>query len=236
VFEKLLNLYRMIRVKVRIMTGTQPDVPLTHKVPLEFHGNDYCGWGLPVGFVNAKSVIADVGVGEDISFSTSLISRFGCTVHGFDPTPRAKAHVQSVNEPKFKLHEFGLSDRTHNAEFHLPSNEAHVSGSLISAEHLKGETLQVKLIDVAEMFRVLDTDRIDILKIDIEGSEYDVIGSEAFASHADRIGAVCLEFHHRWPEIGPQRTLDAVKTLNAHGFKCAWASKATNEEFTFVRA
>jgi FkbM family methyltransferase len=233
--ETLRNLYRMIRVKVHIMSGKQPDVPVTHKVPLEFHGNDYCGWGLPVGFINEKSVIADVGVGEDISFSTSLIAKFGCTVDGFDPTPRAKSHVATVNEPKFRFHAFGLSDRTHDAEFHLPSNEGHVSGSLLSAGHLKGETLNVKLIDVAEMFRVLDTDRIDLLKIDIEGSEYDVIGSEAFATHADRIGAVCLEFHHRWPEIGAQRTIDAVRTLAAHGFQCAWVSKATNEEFTFVR-
>lgn len=234
--SRLHATYRMARVRFRQLTGDEPKIPVSVKIPLEFHGNDYCGWAIPKNFLNASSLVVDVGVGEDISFTQSLIETYGCQAEGFDPTPRAAEFIDELRPFNFKLHRFGLSDRSGSAIFNLPTNEQYVSGSIIAAEHLEGQKIQVNLLDLADLFAAIGADTIDILKIDIEGSEYDVLKSAAFIENASRIRAICIEFHHRWKEFGASKTADAVRRLQQLGFECAWASPVTNEEFLFVQS
>lgn len=59
--------------------------------------------------------------------------------------------------------------------------------------------------------------RIDILKMDIEGSEYEVIG-DMIASGVE-VGQLAVEFHHRWPEVGERRTWKAIRELKREGFR-----------------
>jgi FkbM family methyltransferase len=231
----LLDFYRRARVVARQATGSEPVVPVTMAVDLEFHGNDYCGWSIRRGALNAHSVVVDVGLGEDITFSQSLIDKFGLTVHGFDPTPRAIDYIKRTSPRNFVLHELGVGARSGKAKFFLPINEQHVSGSLIPEAHLGKRELQVELLSIGDLFRRLHCERIDLFKLDIEGAEFDLIASPEFAEYAPRIDMLCVEFHHRWPSFGRQATDAAVATLRGLGFGCAWRATSTNEEFLFIR-
>lgn len=233
--SELLTIYRIARVKIRKLIGSEPNIPVTTRLPLEFHGNDYCGWAIPRDFLNSGSVIVDVGLGEDISFTQSVIAKYGCKAEGFDPTPRAVAFIDELKPEKFTLHKFGLADRSGKAVFNLPTNQQYVSGSVVAAEHLEGQKIDVELVDFTGLLDKIGTRKIDILKMDIEGSEYDVLESESFIKNADNIRAICIEFHHRWKEFGVSKTDAAVRRLHGLGFECAWSSPATNEEFLFVR-
>lgn len=230
----LLEAYRTLRVIGRQALGDEPVVRLDARMPMEFHGNDYCGWAIPRGLLGPDSAVVDVGLGEDVSFTQSLISRYGCTAHGFDPTPRALRYVRALNEPKLVVHEAAVAARGGTATFYLPNDAAHVSGSLAKAPHVGQQALEVRLVTLAEVMSLIGRDRIDLLKLDIEGAEYDLIADAAFADYAQRIGCLCVEFHHRWANIGKQATLDAVRRLHECGFACVWKSRTTNEEFTFV--
>jgi FkbM family methyltransferase len=225
----------MARVGSRKMTGSEPHIPVNVRFPLEFHGNDYCGWSIPVDFLNNDSIIVDVGVGEDISFTQSLVARYGCKALGFDPTPRAAAFIEEIKPKNFVLHKYGLADKSGKAKFNLPTNADYVSGSLVEAKHLEGETIEVDLVDMSDLMALIKSGSIDILKIDIEGAEYALLDSQAFADQAISIRAICIEFHHRWPEFGVAKTRRAVERLQQLGFDCAWGSRTTNEEFLFVR-
>lgn len=234
--DLLRTYYRIARVGVNKLVGREPHIPVTHRIPLEFHGNDYCGWSVPQNFLSSDSVIVDVGVGEDISFTQSLIYQYGCKAFGFDPTPRAVAFIDTIQPAGFVLHKLGLSGKAGKAKFNLPTNTQYVSGSIVSAGHLGGQQLEVDLVDLTGLMEIVHASKIDILKIDIEGAEYDVLDSTAFADQARKIRAVCIEFHHRWPEFGADKTRAAVARLRELGFECAWSSKTTNEEFLFVRS
>ncbi len=233
--SKLRTIYRTARVKIRQLFGAEPYIPVKVKLQLEFHGNDYCGWAIPQNFLNSSSVIVDVGVGEDISFTQSLIEKYGCKAEGFDPTPRAAEFIAKLAPEQFSLHRYGLADRSGKAVFNLPTNQEFVSGSVVAAEHLEGQKIEVELVDFAGLLTKIGTDKIDILKIDIEGSEYDLLDSASFMENAGNVRAICIEFHHRWNEFGASKTDHAVKRLNQLGFRCAWSSVTTNEEFLFVR-
>ena len=230
----LVNLYRKLRVMSRQALGIEPVVLVEKKLPLEFHGNDYCGWSIPVDLLGPNSVVVDVGLGEDISFSRSLTQKYSCTVHGFDPTPRAIRYVKQLADPKVELHEFGVAAKRGQATFYLPNDDAHVSGSLSLASHVGQRAIEVSLITLGDIFTLLGAERIHLLKLDIEGAEFDLIDDEHFKDCAGRIDCLCIEFHHRWSTFGKVSTLKAVQRLRGLGFRCAWRAKSTNEEFMFV--
>jgi len=232
----LLNTYRRLRVLCKQAVRIEPYVPLQATPDLEFHGNDYCGWNIARDSLTRDAVVVDVGLGEDISFSTSLMEKYGCTVHGFDPTPRAIQFVQASAPPGFVLHEVGVAAQRGAAEFYLPNEKAHVSGSLARADHVGATKIQVQLVSLGDVFELIGCERIDLLKLDIEGAEYPLLASDDFRRWAPKINALCIEFHHRWQIFGQRSTADAVATLNDLGFRCAWRSSLTNEEFLFVRA
>lgn len=231
----LLDTYRRARVLWKQALKVEPFVPVRARLALEFHGDDYCGWCVPRGRLNARSVVVDVGLGEDVSFSTSLMSSYGCAVHGFDPTPRAIDFVRRAAPPGFVLHEVGVAAERGRASFFLPNNEAHVSGSLVHASHVGDRSIEVELVTLGDVFERIGQTHIDLLKIDIEGAEYPLLAGEDFALNASRIDMLCVEFHHRWSIYGPTATLKTVERLEALGFECAWRSTASNEEFLFVR-
>jgi FkbM family methyltransferase len=202
---------------------------------LEFHGNCLGGWCTTLGWLGRDAVVVDVGLGEDTSFAESIIERYGCVVYGFDPTPRSIAHVNRLGNDKLRLFELGVGPTSGRAEFFLPINARHVSGSIAPERHLAPRGIQVELISVDKVFQLIERDRIHLLKLDIEGAEYDTIESPAFRYSAPFIDQLCVEFHHRWPSRGRRATDRAVATLRSLGFACAWTSPTTNEEFLFVR-
>ena len=232
--RRVLDIYRRLRVTAKQLIGVEPRVTVRRGARLEYHGSAECGWSIPVGAVRSDSIVVDVGLGEDISFSTALIERTGCTVHGFDPTPRAISHVEALAPRRFVLHKLGVAARKGRATFHLPNNEQHVSGSLARASHTGARAIEVDLVSLDEVFSLTGAARIDVLKLDIEGAEFDVLLDESFARHAPQIGVLCIEFHHRWQEYGRAAADKAVQQLQGLGFDCVWAQRTSNEEFTFV--
>lgn len=85
----LRNTYRRARVLWKQALHVEPFVPVRTRAALEFRGDDYCGWCIPSARPDARSVVVDTRLGKDISFPASLMLRYGCTVHDFDPTRHA---------------------------------------------------------------------------------------------------------------------------------------------------
>jgi FkbM family methyltransferase len=226
---------RALRVLAKQAVGIEPRIPTGIDVPLEFHGNESGGWCTVAGALRPDSVVVDVGLGEDVSFSESIIHRYGCIVYGFDPTPRAAAYVRGLRNDRLKLFELGVGPSKGKSQFFLPSNRRYVSGSIALERHLDRHGIEVDVVTIEDVFQLLGCPRIDLLKLDIEGTEYDVIESPAFRTRSAFINQLCVEFHHRWQSRGKRSTERAAATLRSLGFSCAWSCRSTNEEYLFVR-
>jgi len=209
-------------------------IPVTAHPKLEFHGTEYGGWPIASGSLSEESVVVDIGLGEDISFSESLIRKYRCNVFGFDPTPKAIAYVRARNPPNFLLFEMGVDARRGNATFYLPNVVEHASGSVCAAPHLGASTIVVPMIAIEDVLVTIGVGGVDLLKMDIEGSEYAVVQSEGFEQLTRLTKQICIEFHHRWRRSGKADTLAAIQRLAGLGFEVAWVSN-NNEEILFVR-
>ena len=86
-----------------------------------------------------------------------------------------------------------------------------------------------RLMTIMEM---LGHDHIDVLKMDIEGAEYGVIAD--LLSCNIRVDQLLVEFHHRWPELGLQKTKRAIRELNRAGYQIFNVS-LNGEEYSFLR-
>ncbi len=226
--------YRRARVFLRQIAGTEPLILRKRRLAMEFHGSAYGGWPIVSNSLSRDSVIVDIGLGEDISFSESLMQKYDCRVYGFDPTPKSIEYVRKRLVPNFSLFEVGVAATGGEATFYLPNNADHVSGSLFGAAHVGQQKIIVPLISIEEVPGMIGNDKIDLLKLDIEGAEFDLLDAPGFGEVIGHTNQICIEFHHRWPEFGKARTVKAIERLRELGFAAAWVS-ASNEEALFVR-
>lgn len=195
-------------------------------------GGPRAAWTFSPDGIQPDSIIYSVGVGEDASFDCELIRRWGVTVHAFDPTPRSITWVETQSlPPQFVFHPYGVAGEDGPRKMHPPRDLAHVSHTII-ARNSAAAVIEVPVCSLATIMRELGHEHIDLLKMDIEGAEYEVI-ADLIESRLD-IRQLLVEFHHRWPEVGIARTEDAIHNLHASGYR-VFSVSASGEEYGFLK-
>jgi FkbM family methyltransferase len=194
-------------------------------------GNDGARWCVCPNGLTGSSVVYSFGVGEEISFDLELIRCFGVSVHAFDPTPRSIEWLARQQVPEeFTFHAYGVADFDGHAKFLPPVNPAHVSHTLVERQ-TPWPAIEVPVRRLSSIMQDLGHDRIDLLKMDIEGAEYPVL--KDLLVSGIQVNQLLVEFHHRWPEIGIEKTREAIRNLNAAGYRIFDASPS-GEEYGFL--
>lgn len=139
-------------------------------------GDRLGSWTVPDLFLDRDSVVYCVGCGEDVTFDLALIDRFGCTVHAFDPTPRAIDHVAKVAgaNPRYKFQPIGLWDSDTTVSFFAPANEAHVSHSIVNLQQTN-RTFEAPVRRLKNVMADEGHEKLSLLKLDVEGAEYRIL-------------------------------------------------------------
>jgi FkbM family methyltransferase len=184
-------------------------------LPKEHLGTEYGGYAIATQLVGADSIVYSFGIGEDASFDLALIERFGCQVYAFDPTPRSLAWVRSQElPPRFSVHPYGLADYDGIASFAPPKNPAHVSFNQLPNRARDTGRFELPVRTLSTLMRELGHERLDVLKLDIEGGEYGVLDALAGGGVLPR--QILVEFHHQLRGISvaqTERTLDLLAGL-----------------------
>ncbi len=167
---------------------------------LERLGTDYGGWVLPKFCdLNENSIIYCVGVGEDISFDLLLFNKYKSNMVLIDPTNRAKIYFEKVKKyfndglykeelnntylkefnfpvdfSKFNYIDKGLWDIETELKFYKQSNPNYVSQTFIENMYTDVYDI-VQTTTLTKVMNNLSHKHIDLIKMDIEGSEITVI-------------------------------------------------------------
>ena len=202
------------------------------RVPVRRFGSPMAGWTVSDERLSNRSVVWCVGIGEDISFDLALHRAYGMPIDAFDPTPRSLAWVRGQPLPAaYRVHPYGLADRDGQVSFRPPSDPRHVSHAMIPDAAADGSCISGEVRRLGTLAAMLGQERIDLLKMDIEGAEYGVI--DDLASQTLLPEQLLVEFHHRFPSIGIGRTKAAVATLRALGYQLFHVSP-NGEEYAFL--
>jgi FkbM family methyltransferase len=198
----------------------------------EVLGDRGASWFVSPDGLVPGSVVYSFGVGRDLSFERALITRFGVTVHAFDPTPHALEWVRSQRLPEgLVLHELGLADYDGTARF-VPSRRAGGENFSMVRQTGLGSPIEAPVRRFATLAALVGAAPV-LVKLDVEGTEYAVLPDLLRSEIRPR--QLCIEFHHRWREVGPRRTREAIRLLNRHGYRVADVSPK-GKEYTFVLA
>jgi FkbM family methyltransferase len=134
------------------------------------------------------AVVLDVGgyVGE---WAGQVLGRFGCTVHVFEPLPEFAevARQRLAGHERAVVHAYGLAARTRVEPFTLAADG--------SSALRGGGGRSVPLRAAAEVFDELALGRVDLMKVNIEGGEYELIEHLIDRGLIGRIEHLQVQFH-----------------------------------------
>jgi FkbM family methyltransferase len=219
-----------------ILSGRFSHLRRAVDVKKRWYGNSYGGFFVCPDYLSESSIIYSFGIGEDISFDTDIISHHGCSVFGFDPTPKAIKWIDSQKNsiPKqFTFLDYGLGDKTGPVTFYLPKNREHVSGSFVQQQNVdEKQAIEVQMKTLEDIAAQLGHKKINVIKMDIEGGEYRVL--ETLLKTQLPIDQILVEFHERFFENGKELTTKIVDLMRSKGFEI-FAISDSFEEVSFIK-
>ena len=164
-----------------------------------------CGHTFDQDRINSESLILDLGANRGV-FSKGVMDRFGCTVVAYEPSrllcegqltelkqqyERFSFHPNAVWSERKTLTLSDFCDKEGGTSGVANSIIPHKSDTRKDGRYVR-EKYEVECLSLEE---ILDPyDKIDLLKVDIEGSEIEVLNkiSERNITKCDQ---VCVEFH-----------------------------------------
>lgn len=164
-------------------------------------------------------IILDLGA-TDADFAVSVLKHCrGGLVYAYEPNSLAVAEARKrINTAKLRgrvfVFEAAISDHDGSATFHQFDGRKRVSSSLLDRP---GAVLHksVKAVDIASVISSLPF--VDLLKIDIEGTEGAVIQRIVDAGLSPKVGQIAMELHEEFDKRNSVSVMS--NTLRCAGWK-----------------
>jgi FkbM family methyltransferase len=182
-------------------------------------------WVISAERLPAEPLVYSLGLSENLSFDLGIIQQHAAEVHGFDPTIESRSFIAKSHLPA-GFHYHCLAVAGHDGQLDLYQRMGK-GGRKKGACFLKASCKKI-----STLVQELGHSRLDILKIDVEGSEYPIL--EDLCLKQIPISQIAVEFHHRFEEVGLLATVRAHQMLLRHGYELAHISDWA-EEFLYLK-
>lgn len=171
-----------------------------------------------------ESVVFDLG-GYHGDFAAAVHQQYGCRVYIFEPV--SEFYLKCVD--RFQGNQniiclnYGLSSGDSWLDIGLAEN-----ASSFASPHAKGAKQQVQIRSVVECIRELGIERIDLMKINIEGGEFDVVPAIIESGDIIKVQYLQVQFHNFIDDAAKRREAIRVQLVNTHkemwNYEFVWES------------
>ncbi|WP_126446649.1 FkbM family methyltransferase [Sulfuricystis multivorans] len=175
--------------------------------------------------LDARSLVIDVGgyVGD---FANAIHGRYGCRVLVFEPVGEYYRYCVSrfAGNPKVEVFNYGLGSRNASLPIKLEGDgSSFLEGEVTS----RGQNLaQLRRAD--KVLESMGVDRVDLMKINIEGGEYDLLDLLIDTNWIGRIQFLQIQFHNFVPKAAERRQAIRSKLARSHtqmwNYEFVWES------------
>ncbi len=195
---------------------------------------EFDGWAVFKEALDSESVIYSFGIANKVEWDRAMIDTFNAEVHGFDPTPESIEWVaQAALSDKFIFHPYGLSNFDGDLQFWPPHKAGRFNYSQDKLEYIteQHEPIAAPVYQLSTIMKKLGHDHIDVLKIDIEGSEFEAIPN--ILNNGLTINQILIEIHYNFPTRSFEEGLALIKQLQKKDYHCFHISQR-GFEFSFI--
>ncbi|MDB5266909.1 MAG: methyltransferase FkbM family [Parcubacteria group bacterium] len=161
---------------------------------------DNAEFGLRYAYpLDANSVVVDLG-GYTGEWAEKISNMYGCTIYVFEPIEEFadQARMRFKDNPRIHIYTFGVGDKDEQATISLDG----VSSSVFAGK--KGRTIELR--DIQKVFKELNITKADLLKMNIEGGEYNVLPRMIETGLVPLCQDMQIEFHHFYPDAEALRS------------------------------
>ncbi len=186
-----------------------------------------------------NACIVSAGLGTDTHFEEDVIKKYrNANIYAFDPTPKSIEFVKTVRhldkEKRFHFFSYGISKQDGREIFYLPADDSAVSCSTIKNMYSSKKNIEVEMKSFKSVLELTKVKKIDILKLDIEGTEFSVI--EDIIDSNIEIKQICLEIHPLYFENPYKETKKFLKKMFGANYKIAYITRnGLGNEITFIK-
>ena len=106
--------------------------------------------------------------------------------------------------------------------------------TMVPDESSQDEGIEIPAYTIATIAEKLGHSRIDLLKLDIEGAEYEVL--DGLLVSPIRPTQILVEFHHRFFDNGLERTAEVIGRLQDAGYRIMSVRAESGREVGFLYA
>ena len=155
--------------------------------------------------LNRDSIVLDVG-GFEGQWTSDIFSRYMCRIHIFEPVPEFANRIarRFAANDRIKLHRLALGARSGDVALTVKGDTSSV--------FLKGEgRVTIQVITAESVFESERIDEVDLMKVNIEGGEYDLLEHLIATGLIMRIRRLQVQFHDFVPDAAARmRSIQAA--------------------------
>lgn len=174
------------------------------------HGDETLRLDYPL---TSDSIVFDLG-GYQGDFAAAINKKFNCKVYIFEPVPAFYAMCADRFRANKKIvcMNYGLSSSDGYLDIFLSEN----ASSFFTSSSSKGHTQRVKIISVINCIRELKIEQIDLMKINIEGGEFEVLPALIKSGDILKINFLQVQFHNFVTDAAKKREEIRANLATSH--------------------
>lgn len=160
--------------------------------------------------LNSESIVFDIG-GFKGDFADKIFERYKCNICIFEPVNAYFAIIKKKfkNNGKIKIFNLGLGGSTREINITLKNDG--------SSFHRKGNNNQnAKIIDIYDFMIQNYINKIDLLKINIEGGEYELLNRLIEKDLIKICNNIQIQFHEIFTDANKQREIIRLEISKTH--------------------
>lgn len=159
-----------------------------------------------------ESLVWDVG-GYEGQWASDIFARFGCNVDVFEPMPAAAANIQRrfAANPLVHVYPYALGSKNENGSLSLAADASRLSEVGVGVG-----TVSVEIRDVMEVWLSLGAQPVALMKINIEGAEYDLMERMVEGGLVSKIDNIQVQFHDFVPHARERKEKITALLMKTH--------------------
>jgi FkbM family methyltransferase len=148
--------------------------------------------------LDERSLVLDVG-GYEGQWASDLYARHRCKIAVFEPVARFARNIEARFRKNGDITVFqcglGASTRTEAIYVHGASSSTHKK---------QAQSEQIEILDARQWFDDHKVERVQLMKINIEGGEYELLERLITTGLISRIDDIQVQFHNFTPDAAPR--------------------------------